>query len=461
MPLVVAVAAAAMAPSGARAAAPLQLGIDAYGSLESSNPFVRDPWIARAAADGASFLRVGLTWSTVAPAARPSGFRESDPGSAYYNWSSTDALVRALAARRITIMIVVSHAPRWAEGRNRPHGTVAGSWRPDPKAFGRFAHAAALRYSGRWPDPLLPGHYLPHVRFWEAWNEPNLSLYLTPQWTRTRGGWAATSPVTYRRLLNSFYTAVKRVSRTNAVVAGATAPFGDLYPGRSRMQPVTFVRSFLCLRASLTSDHCSARAHFDVLDHHPFDIAGPLQPAINAGDVATPDMGKLTLLLRAARRHATILPKRRKRVWATELIWESRPPAVTGQPLTRQARWLEQALFVVWRAGVDTIFWLQMVDQPGLGAGLYFSSGRPKPAATAFRFPFVATRQGPHLIRAWGRSPIAGTLLIQKHSAHGWVTIRRVAVRRHATFFVPIGLAGSATLRARVGSHISLTWPQR
>jgi hypothetical protein len=452
-----------LAPGPADAAAPLTLGVDTYGAL--GNPSVRDPWIAQAATEGASFVRVSLGWSAVAPATRPSGFRDRDPGSPYYNWSAIDSMVRAVAAKRLTMLMVVSGAPQWGEGSHRPAGTAPGSWRPSPQPFGRFAHAAALRYSGRWPDPLAPGHYLPRVRFWEAWNEPNLSLYLTPQWTRTGGRWTPASPNIYRHLLNAFYSGIKIVSRKNVVVAGATAPFGDLNPGQPRMQPVTFVRTLLCLRgARLTSAGCKDRAHFDVLDHHPFDIGGPLKPALDAGDVATPDMGKLTRLLRAAGRGGTIAPRGRKRVWATELLWESRPPAPEGVPPQQQAHWLEQALYVLWRAGVDTIFWLQIVDDPpphGLAAGLYFGSGRAKPAATAFRFPFVTVRESPRLIRAWGRAPAGGTLLIQVHRGKAWITLRRMKVRWHSTFFAPVGLAHGASLRARVGPDVSLSWYQR
>ncbi len=269
----------------------------------------------------------------------------------------------------------------------------------------------------------------------------------------------------YRNLLNAFYSSVKRVSKANVVVAGATAPFGDL-PGQARMPPVTFVQNLLCLRGTpLRSAHCKAPAHFDVLDHHPFDIGGPLQPAVNPGDVSVPDMGKLTRLLTAARRAGTALPAGHKRLWAGELIWTSRPPDPSGVPPLRQARWLEQALFILWRERVDTVLWLQIVDDAharttGLGGGLYFHNGRPKPAATAFLFPFVTQRQSSGQVRAWGRAPTSGSLAIQRRRAGRWVTIKRVRVRKSATFFVPLRLAGSATLRGQVGAVTSVTWFQ-
>jgi hypothetical protein len=176
-------------------------------------------------------------------------------------------------------------------------------------------------------------------------------------------------------------------------------------------------------------------------------------------------MGKLIRLLSRARHLRTALPLSRKRVWATELVWVSHPPDPAGVPLLRQARWLEQALFILRREGVSAASWLQISDDPprdrnGLDGGLYFASGRAKPAARAFRFPFVTTRSSPSSIRVWGRAPAAGLLVIERAKGSHWVTVARRHVRRLATFYFPVRLAGSVTLRARVGRVASLTWHQ-
>ena len=44
-----------------------------------------------------------------------------------------------------------------------------------------------------------PGHSLPRVRLWGAWNEPNIDRLITPQW---EGGQPA-SPGIYRSLVNA------------------------------------------------------------------------------------------------------------------------------------------------------------------------------------------------------------------------------------------------------------------
>src|SRR5207302_6245250 len=109
-----------------------------------------------------------------------------------------------------------------------PRNVQDGTWKPDPAQVGQFAKAAARRYDGRFPDPSQPGATLPRVRYWQAWNEPNLDQYLTPQWIPTHGGnFAAASPNVYRPLLNAFYSAVKSVDGSNFVLTAGMAPYGN------------------------------------------------------------------------------------------------------------------------------------------------------------------------------------------------------------------------------------------
>ena len=120
-------------------------------------------------------------------------------------------------------------APGFAEGPGRPSSATAGSWKPDAGAYGQFARAVAIRYSGSYEG-------LPRVRYYQAWNEPNLSMYLAPQYKGKR----SVAPEIYRRLLNSFYAGVKGVDRANVVITGGTAPYGD-EPGGDRTRPLTFL----------------------------------------------------------------------------------------------------------------------------------------------------------------------------------------------------------------------------
>ena len=215
--------AAATAPQ-AHALMGLTTGFSQDPLLTGDSAATRATWIPRAVAEGAGMVRVNLPWSQVAPARRAAGFIPSDPASPGYNWTAVDAAVRDLTSHGLPLLMNIESAPTWAEGAHPAAGAPGGTWKPSAAQFARFATAAARRYDGHFPDPLHPGASLPRVRDWQAWNEPNLSTYLTPQWTRTARGYTPASPVIFRDLLNAFYRSVKRVSRENVVVTAGTAP---------------------------------------------------------------------------------------------------------------------------------------------------------------------------------------------------------------------------------------------
>src|SRR5436309_3525398 len=143
---------------------------------------------------GAGIVRVPVAWSSVGPH-RPA--EPANPADPSYRFGGLDDAVRTASADGLRVLITFSSAPRWAEGRHRPRGAPAGSWKPNPKALGHFAHALAARYSGSF-TPLGSLSPLPRVRDLQVWNEPNLRKYLTPQWRRRR----PVSPKRYRRMLN-------------------------------------------------------------------------------------------------------------------------------------------------------------------------------------------------------------------------------------------------------------------
>ena len=92
-------------------------------------------------------------------------------------------------------MLLVTGAPAWAEGKNRPgfDKAHAGTWKPNAKRLGDFGTAIAKRYSGNFdPDGALGQPALPRVREFQLWAEPNLATYLTPQYKR-RNAWRATT----------------------------------------------------------------------------------------------------------------------------------------------------------------------------------------------------------------------------------------------------------------------------
>jgi hypothetical protein len=367
-------------------------------------------------------------------------------------------------ARGLTVAFSVASAggPEWIDGPNKPASILDGVWNPNARAFGAFAKAVAVRYSGHY-KPLGARTALPRVKYYQAWGEPNLNDHLAPQWVRKHGHWVAQAPVIYRRLLNAFYTSVKSVHRSNLVITAGTAPFGDP-PGQGRMAPALFVRDLLCLTRKFKRTRCPTKAHFDILAHHPYDFGGPFQKAYNRDDVSLPDLWKLIRPLHAAERLGTVVPKKSKPVWITEFSWDSRPPDPHGIGLRRRARWIEETFHELWHEGVSAIAWYLLRDQPPIPSyattyqsGLYFVGGRKKPGMEGFRFPFVVSRVGKRYA-VWGIAPRRGKVLVQERGRHGWRTLVRFHPRAHQIFTRTIRLHHHELLRATLGHAHSLTW---
>jgi hypothetical protein len=304
------------------------------------------------------------------------------------------------------------------------------------------------------------------VRYWQAWNEPNLSIYLTPQWRRVRHSWVPASPAIYRAMLDAFYATVKSVQPDALVLSAGTAPYGDV-AGGERMPPAQFVRNLLCLDESgRRAQRCAERARFDILDHHPYSVQGPFFRAFNRDDVAIADLGKLTGPLRRAERLHTVGGARHHQVWVTELSWDSSPPDPHGVPAAMQARWLEQSFALLWREGVSTAMWYLIVDAPPLPSyaasyqsGVFTIDGRPKPSATAFRFPFVLVGAAQHS-RAlfWGRAPLSDPVTIEAHVHGHWKPVRTLRPGAGGVFQVDLHVRRGEPLRASQPGEASLPW---
>ena len=178
-------------------------------------------------------------------------------------------------------------------------------------------------------------------------------------------------------------------------------------------------------------------------------------------------MPRLTRILRAAERAGTALPRRRKRVWVTEFSYVSNPPDPGGIPIQQHALWAEYSLYLLWRAGVDTILWFQVRDQlpnPSYGGNLQgaleFNDGRPKPAAQTFQFPFVAERVNKKKIRVWRKTPDRGRVAIERLAGGRWKTLAIVRPSSNRVFYTVIRFSGRASLRARSkGGALSMDWP--
>ena len=414
-------------------------------------------------------MRIDIGWPAPAGATRPAGFDARNPADPQYDFTRADASIVAARSRGLQVLASFTGAPAWVDASGRPGSATPGTWKPSPTALEDYGAALARRYSGTFPDPARPGQTLPKVKAFQVWNEPNLAKYLNPQWSGSR----AASPKVYRAMLNGFYRGVKSVGSSALVVTAGTAPFGDPQAGGERMQPARFWRELLCVRLNrgrLRNAACPNPARFDVLAHHPYSVGQPRRKALNADDVSIPDLGKLTRPLRMAERSGRALPRKRHALWVTEISYDSSPPDPDGVPASTHARWLEEAFYLLWRQGVNTITWFQIRDQlpaPSFAAsnqsGVFLNDGQAKLAAQAFRLPLVAERVGrTRQLRVWGRSPVAGRLTIERGVRDRWHVVRTITVQRGATYSVRVTRRTPRDrLRSRIGSETSLTWAAR
>ena len=460
----------------------LARGVSDGALLLSPSPRVRERALQRIRALGATVVRIPVDWRDLVSPDPPAGFQAGDPSSPLYSFEGLDAAVISAASAGLTPLLVVSHAPAFAEAPDRWPYAFPGSWAPDPGALEAFARALATRYDGYFPDPGDPARALPRVRLLQAWNEPNLARYLEPQWVASDGRWSAFSPLLYREMLNGFYAGVKAVAPGDVVVAAGIAPNGDR-AGVGRMAPVTFLRGLLCLRGGphgrTISDGCADPPHFDVLAIHPLSVGDPDRPAASSLDISISDMAKASGLLERAERLHTVLPAGEKPLWVTEINWESAPETATGVPPSLQAAWLSRALHRLWIAGVGLATWQFLVDpypELRLGtatggaaeyarpAGLYRAgvggdpeSAQPKPFVRAFTIPFDPLRVNGREVRVWGLLGAPGqSAEVQREGPGGlWETLAEVHGDGSAVLNTLVGITGRGRLRLLSGGLTS------
>jgi cellulase (glycosyl hydrolase family 5) len=392
---------------------------------------------ARTRAAGATYARVSVYWRSIAPSAPPAGFVAADPTSPGYSWEGTDAVVEAAEAAGLTPILNIGDPPAWAYD-TPPTGVNGGS--PNVADLRDFATALATHYDGRTIG-------VPAEHVFQVWNEPNLSLYMSP-----------VSASKYRDMVNAVADAMHAVDPTNLVVAGGLDPFGHpKSKGRKwyAVAPLAFMRSLLCLsKGAHPHPTCHAAIHFDIWSHHPYTPyihGGPFARAKVRDDVELGDLPKMRSLLRAGVRLGQVVSAQPVQFWVTEFGWNTNPPRKHSPSLALAARWTSESLHEMWLCGVSLVTWFLLDDLPPPSyyqSGLFFHSSsidqaRPKPMRTAFRFPFVAYRHG-STVSVWGRDATSDKQLVTVQRRHGskgaWRTVAHVRSNQYGIFKATLGL---------------------
>lgn len=433
----IAAACAVVSPAGAAEVEPLAPGRSPIAAIQDDRLYQTPPAetadrIAQMADLGARMIRVDLRWDLVATA-RPADPR--DPADPAYDWSRYDPIVAAARRLGVQISFTVWGTPAWAADPGVPPSPrfPALATRPlDPADFGAFGGAVARRYVPR------------GVRILEAGNEPNLPLFLRPQFERRGGRWIPTAPEVYSQMLSSFYAEVKRVSRRVQVCGGVTAPAGDQVPtaADSRTTPLRFF-------AELARP--GRRPPMDLVCHHPYPLSKPR--TLNFAGASYIDLYNLDRLRVAIDRSYL----RGKRLWLSEFGFATEKvpeyPIFFSQP--RQAEFLADAYRRV-RADprIANLTWYLFQDHDGWKSGLLRIDGSRKQAYQAFALPVAPAAQvvkvgaGTDVV-GQVRSARAATMVRLERRADGtWEPVTMLRTGRDGSF--RLRLSPPRTTRYRV-----------
>lgn len=363
---------------------------------------------------GVDTIRVVAQWRSFAPdptsPSEPRNFDPTDP-TAYPDgaFASLDQVVRGADILGMDILLTPSAPiPDWASGTR--DSTVN---EPDPTGYQQFVEALGHRYSGtfvkdsiRIPGcPLLlcpPAHDegpLPRVHYWALWNEPNIGIFLGPQFKDGR----PYSPILYRRLYLAGQDGLADSGhRSDRILLGETATSG----GRTGINPLDFLRGVLCMDARFGPSHPCEPLQATGFAHHPYGYSTPPQlSAPNRGLIDLATMPRLDHLLdRAYEIGATSTPLD---VYITEFGVLSDPhPA--GFPLPSQASFMAAAEFLAWRDPQVAAFgqYLLRDDPPEnrivFTTGLRFSDNTPKPLRRAFPVTMLVRHVSRGSVAIWG-----------------------------------------------------------
>jgi hypothetical protein len=319
--------------------------------------------VTGASQKNATIMRLLVQWNLVARS-RPS--RPADSFDPAYNYSDIDEAVRAAQDNDQEVILTLSGTPRWANGGKNPNVM------PRRVAdFESFARATASRYSGRFMG-------FPFVRFYSIWNEPNLQLFLAPQFN-SRG--KSVAPANYAKLAAAAYTGIKSGSRQALVAVGETSARGSDKP--TGLRPTHTPGKFAELVAK-----ANPRLRFDAWSHHPYPF-NPNSPPTQR--VRWPNVS-LALLPRFDTELKRWFKRKSVPIWITEYGHQTRPEDSLGIPYAKQAAYIQQSMSMVSRYSFVPMFiWFVYQDDQGQPweSGIYTRNGNPKGQSPA-RFTTTA-----------------------------------------------------------------------
>ena len=240
----------------------------------------------------------------------------------------------------------------------------------------------ATRYSGR------TGHGT--VGLWSVWNEPNIELFLAPQYS----GKKIVGPANYAKLYKAAYAGIKAGNPLAKVAIGETS-------ARGRDKPLSGVSGSVAPGTFAKLLGKVSGLKFDAWAHHPYPTSPNLPPLQK---VRYPNVTLSTLPLFEKQLKTSF--HRTVPIWITEYGHETKPGEPKGVTTAKQSAYAKQALTIAKNdPNVQMFVWFVFRDSTGnpWQSGLELASGAHKPAYNTFS----ATRSADR--RPDGRRCTAGT----------------------------------------------------
>jgi Cellulase (glycosyl hydrolase family 5) len=311
--------------------------------------------LQQAASAGASVIHTTATWSQIAPKKPASALNGDDPA---YRLADLDELVFRSGIYGLRVMIDITGTPKWANGGKAPN--VMPKRLSDLTAFSRML---ATRYNGH------HGHGA--VALYSVWNEPNLQLFLTPQFS----GKKIVGPANYAKLYKAAYAGIKAGNKLAKVAIGETSARGRDKPlagNSATIAPGTFAKELAKVKG----------LKFDGWAHHPYPTSPNLPPTqkVRYPNVTFSTMPKFEADLKKFF-HRTVP------VWITEYGHETKPGEPHGVTTAKQAAYAKQALTMAKNdPDIQMFIWFVFHDSTGnpWQSGLFGTHNNAKPAYRTF-----------------------------------------------------------------------------
>jgi hypothetical protein len=314
----------------------------------------RAQMLDRARATGARLVRALVRWNVVAPERPKPGAPLPFEEPLLYE---LDELVANTGKRGMSVLLTIVGTPAWANGGQAPN--VAPT---DPEDLRTFSEALAARY--------------PTVRYYSIWNEPNIELFLSPQFDESG---ASVSPRTYAEMFRAGYEGIKAANPDALVAIGGTSSHGKDEPSpASDIQDRHSPGRFAELLAAADPD-----LEFDAWAHHPYPVQTGTPPdgLSQWPNVTLPSLDRFGTALDGFFGREDIP------LWITEFGYEVAPAEPKGVPESVHARYAKESLELAAASPrVDVFVWFAFADDEAneWQSGLLDESGQTREAYAAF-----------------------------------------------------------------------------